>query len=870
MKTSEIRQIFLDFFEKKGHKILPSSSLVPQDDPTLLFTNAGMVQFKKFFLGEMVPDYRNVATVQRCIRAGGKHNDLENVGKTSRHMTFFEMLGNFSFGGYFKEKAIVFAWELVTDVLKIPRERILATVYEEDDEAEDIWRRETDVKDVVRAGKDSNFWTMGEEGPCGPCSEIVVVRDDIDIPYDHICSSPICDCDRYIEIWNLVFMQFNLRKDGILEPLKTKNIDTGMGLERVAMLIQRVPSVFDTDVFSPLKSLALELLPNADVFTSRVAMDAARASTFAIADGIMPSNESRGYVIRRIIRRALRYAMKYTDRPFLNEIAKMVIETMSDFWSYLERSASVVQKTIRMEEEKFLETISRALPIFEKEVADFKSSLSLSETRAEGKEKVVEFPADIVFGFWDTHGLPVDVMKEVLAENSLFVDETKLQELIDSAKRRTKRSESQQFFINIPTSLHTYGTEFLGYFTLVSEARILEVLSTDGKPIDKGSGEVLVVTDKTPFYPEGGGQVGDVGYIKGDNIEGLVIDTKKSGDVIFHRVRVKKGILPKNMRVVLEVDHRHREQTSKHHTSTHLLHSALRKVLGSHVRQMGSLVERRRLRFDFSHPVQLSDADIRDIEDLVNRWIMADYDVTYEYMKIDEALRLGALAFFGDKYGKVVRVVRIGDVSLELCGGTHLSKSGEAGMFKILRETGVSSGIRRIEAVAGWELLEYIREREKVVDEIAAVMKTATSDIVSKAKSLVEENARLKNEIDSLRREMIKRISNPEIHDVKGVKLIFDYLQGFSRKELGHLADRLREKFSESLVVLISENLSDIDIVVGTNSSKYDSGEIVRKLAQFLGGSGGGKQTFAEGRGKIKKSRQEIVAHIIKVLSGEQ
>lgn len=842
MRVNEIRKAFLNFFEKKGHKVLPSSSLVPQDDPTLLFTNAGMVQFKKYFLGEIEPDFRNVATVQRCIRAGGKHNDLENVGRTARHMTLFEMLGNFSFGGYFKKEAISLAWEFITDVLKIPKEKLIATVYEEDDEAEKIWLEETDIRKVVRAGKESNFWMMGEQGPCGPCSEIIVVRDG---PQEHVCSEPICDCDRYLEIWNLVFMQYNMRNDGTLEPLKTKNIDTGMGLERIAMVVQGVPSVFDTDVFIPIKESVLEFVPDIDEIALRVVMDASRCVTFAIADGIMPSNESRGYVIRRIIRRALRYSMKYIDKPFIHQITEQVIKTMSDFWGYLLPHSEIIKKTVNIEEERFFDTISRVLPIFEKEVLDFKK-----------EEKTREFPAEIVFAFWDTHGLPIDLMKDILEEKELYFSESKLQELIDSSKKKAKKKEEKPSIL-IPKFQDISGTEFIGYYGLVSEAKILGTIQAD-------KDETWVITDRTPFYPEGGGQVGDKGKIRTDEKEYLIIDTKKINDFILHKVRGTD--LKEGMKVILEVDQNHRMQAARHHTTTHLLHSALRKILGPHARQMGSLVESKRLRFDFSHPIQLSDSEIKDIEDLVNTWIMADYEVSYEYMKINEAMRLGALAFFGDKYGKIVRVVRVGDVSLELCGGTHLSESGEAGIFKILKESGVSSGIRRVEAIAGWELLKYIREKENFIQEISDIIKASPNEITSRLKSIIEENTKLKNDIDSLKRELAIRSSNPEIFEINGIKIAFDYLKGFSRKELGFLVDRLKEKLNDSLIIILSDNLEGSEIVCGTNSPKVDCAEIVKNLSKFLEGSGGGKQNFAEGRGKIKKSRKEILEYIKKIV----
>ncbi len=865
MKTDEIRDTFLEFFNRNGHKILPSSSLIPQDDPTLLFTNAGMVQFKKYFLGEIEPEYKNVATVQRCIRAGGKHNDLENVGKTTRHMTFFEMLGNFSFGGYFKREAIIMAWELVTEVFKIPKEKLIATVYQEDDEAEKIWRSETDVKDVIRLGKDSNFWTMGVEGPAGPCSEILFDRgEDFLKVQPHKCEGVECDCDRYLEIWNLVFMEYNLKKNGELEPLTTKNIDTGMGLERVASVLQGVPSVFDIDIFKPLRDTLFSMIPSMceDIVTTRIILDAARASAFAIADGIMPSNESRGYVIRRIIRRALRYSINHTDSPFLHKIAQEVVISMGNFWKHLKDKVEVISKSIRIEEEKFFETLSRVLPLFEREAEDIKKA---------GSEKI---PGDIVFMFWDTHGLPPDIMKEVAEEKGLKIDEEGFERLRDESRRKAgakkeEKEREKRIVSELVVLSKNGGTAFVGYETLKSRSKVLAMYDVDGNEAKRaGEGErIFLIVGETPFYPEGGGQVGDRGKLYWAEGEGQVKDTKKVDNFIIHDVEIKNGYLSVGQEVELEVSREWREQSARHHTTTHLLHSALRKILGTHVRQMGSLVEPKRLRFDFSHPVQLSGSELSDIESLINEWIMADFEVGHEIMRLEEALKQGALAFFGDKYGKVVRVVRIGDISLELCGGTHLRETGEAGTLKIVKESSVASGIRRIEAVAGWEIINYLREKEKYMEEIAKILKVSPQDVIPKIKSLIEERERIESELVNLRLKLLMKESNPIIKDVGGWKLIFDYIEGFEKNELGKLLDNLRERFPKSFVLIVGENKGKIYIIGGTNQLDIDSAEVVKNIAKFLGGSGGGKKDFAEGGGKIKKSKNEILSELEKILN---
>jgi alanyl-tRNA synthetase len=864
MKVSEIRQSFLDFFEKRDHKILQSSSLVPYDDPTLLFTNAGMVQFKKYFLGELEPDYVNVATCQRCLRAGGKHNDLDNVGKTARHMTLFEMLGNFSFGGYFKEKAISLAWEFVTEYLKIPKEKIFATVYEEDDEAEKIWFKETDVSGVFRMGKKDNFWTMGDEGPAGPCSEIIVDRGE-EFSKDHNCSGPTCGCDRYLEIWNLVFMQYNLKKDGSLEPLRRKNIDTGMGLERVASILQGVETVFDTDVFLPLRKVVENELKDLlkDKVALRVVLDASRAAAFAIADGIMPSNESRGYVIRRIIRRALRYSMNFTDQPFLYKVSAECVNSMSDFWHHLKDKKDIVEKTVRAEEERFFGTIARVLPLFIREIESIKQA----------NQK--EIPPDIVFMFYDTHGLPIEVMKEIAGEKDLFIDEQKLSKIIEERRKTSKAKkeleiEKKIFYIISENNLRS---NFVGYTDLESEGKILYILDENFntlKRAEKGK-EVLLVVDETPFYPEGGGQVGDKGKITWRNGRGDVKDAKKIGDIILHKVKILEGELEEGTRVLLTVDAFLREQTARHHTTTHLLHSSLRKILGTHVRQMGSLVEPNRLRFDFSHPNQLSYDELKDIESLINEWIMSDFHVQHEYMEFSKALKKGALAFFGDKYGKIVRVVKIGEVSLELCGGTHLNRTGEAGILKIVRETGVASGIRRVEAVAGWELIKYISEKEKFIQELAELLKVSPQDILPKLKNLLDEKKKLEDELHSLKTKILALYSQPIIKDIAGKTLVFEFLEGFDRKEISELVDRLKNKFENSIILVVSEKDGRISIVGGVSGNiGIDAGDFVREISKFLGGSGGGRKDFAEGGGKIKKTKQEILEFAEKIISQKE
>ncbi len=853
MKVSEIRQEFLSFFQKKNHTVLPSSSLIPQADPTLLFTNAGMVQFKRYFLGEE-PDYINVATCQRCLRAGGKHNDLENVGKTARHLTFFEMLGNFSFGGYFKREAIKMAWELVTEIFKLPKERIIATVFEEDDEAEKIWLEETDVKEVIRLGKSSNFWTMGDEGPAGPCSEIIYDRGEGVSDKDHKCNGPTCDCDRFLEIWNLVFMQFNLIKDGRIEPLKRKNIDTGMGLERIAMILQNKSSVFDTDVFEPLKNELSIHAPEVmkDEFTLRVVLDAARAASFAIADGIMPSNESRGYVIRRIIRRALRHSIKYTDSPFLHMVSSAVVKSMNDFWTHLKGKEKIVSETVKMEEEKFFENLARALPLLEREIED----------TIKAQEK--ELDVDSAFMLWETYGLPLDIIKEVAGERGLSLNEEKLSQKIEEWKQKSKRTDKEDEELitkRIYSIIPSQSTEFLGYYTTYSEGLITHILDKDlnTKKIATEGDEVFIATDKTPFYPEGGGQVGDSGIIRTESGIAKIYDTKKmKGDIILHKAKVIQGKLVENSKAFLEVDRLKREQSAKHHTTTHLLHSALRNLFGTHIRQMGSLVEPKRLRFDFSHPVPLSESDIDQIENTVNEWIMLNFDVEHEYVKFEEAIRRGALAFFGDKYGKIVRVVKIGEVSLELCGGTHLKQTGQAGILKVIKESSVASGVRRIEAVAGFELIKYIREKENYIKELANILKVSPSDVLKKIKSITEEKEKLESEVDSLRKRLAETISNPQIKEINGKRIIFDYLRGLGKKEASYLVDKLREKLQNSAVLVVTESDGKLFIVGGTNIPQINIGDVVKRISNFLGGTGGGKQSFAEGSGKVAKPKNEI------------
>lgn len=834
MRTAEIRRIFLSFFEGKGHKILPSSSVVPQDDPTLLFVNAGMVQFKRYFLGEAIPPYLRAATVQKCIRAGGKHSDLENVGKTARHHTFFEMLGNFSFGDYFKGEAILWAWELVTEIFGLEKDKLYITVYKEDDEAYDIWAGLIPEGRIYRMGEEDNFWAMGETGPCGPCSEIIY---DTGSGCGKADCGIGCDCDRFLEIWNLVFMEFDRTESGEFVPLPKKNIDTGMGLERIASVLQGVPSNFHIDIFLPAREKLEGIVK--DETAIRVILDAVRCVLFAAADGILPSNEGRGYVIRRILRRALRYGMlNGVSSPFLSMLANPIVENTGDFWPHIKDSVEFVKDVIREEERRFFDVTSRSLPAFEREIESITS------------KGLKEIPGEVIFTFWDTHGLPVDFMEEVAQDYSLGFDKSGFEKIMEE---RRKKSRIRIAEITTPGE----KTIFTGYENLEDEGVVKRILTENGVEKDKGvKGEkIIIVVDRTPFYPEGGGQVGDTGLVEGKGGMCVVEDTRRLKDAIAHFVRIEDGEIFLGERVKLVVDRKRRLAVAAHHTSTHLLHSALRKVLSNHARQMGSLVAADRLRFDFSHPKPLSQSEVEEIEDLVAEWIMQDHEVIIRTKRYEDAIREGALAFFGDRYGDVVRVVQIGNISKELCGGTHLKRTGEAGLLKIVSESSAAAGIRRIEAVVGFKFLEIFRAGESRIMSIAEMLGTSKGEIETRVQAILKRIKELERENESLRSQLTVE---PVYEEVDGVKLVFASADGLSKRNLGTLVDLLREKYVNALVFAMSSSEGKVIFTCGS-TCEIPADLVVKEIGKVLGGGGGGRKDFAEGGGKRPKPQEEVI-----------
>ncbi len=737
MQGSEIRKQFLEYFVGKGHRIVKSSSLIPKNDPTLLFTNAGMVQFKDVYLGVDKRDYKRATSAQKCLRAGGKHNDLENVGYTARHHTFFEMLGNFSFGDYFKNEAIEFAWELITETYKLGTERLWATVYEEDDEAYDIWNTKIGLsaERIVRLGEKDNFWAMGETGPCGPCSEIVIDQGESFGCGKEDCGVG-CDCDRYLELWNLVFMQYVRDSAGKLTNLPNPSIDTGMGLERITAVIQGVKSNYDTDLLRGIIRDIEEIVgksygvnPSTDI-SMRVIADHARAVTFLISDGVLPLNEGRGYVLRRILRRAVRHArMLDIKQPFLYKMANRVKDVMKDFYPEIEERIGFVEDVVRNEEVRFLETIDRGLELLD------------SEVQKRGKEK--RLPGSVVFKLYDTYGFPVDLTEDIAKEHGLQIDSPGFVKEMEKQRKQSRLARKGSGEEELMPMYKEFvagglGVIFTGYETTTDTGRITAIIR-NGELVDtikKGeSGELI--TDRTPFYGESGGQVGDKGTINGDSGSASVLDTIKPFlNFIVHRIVVKKGTLWVGDKVELSVDPRLRYGAKTHHTTTHMLHAVLRELLGSHVRQAGSLVAPERLRFDFIHFSPIDDDTIRRIEDAINDRIRWDDEVTVQTdVPYDEAIAGGATAIFEEKYGDRVRVVSIGDYSRELCGGTHLHTSGEVGLFKILHETSSSAGIRRIEAVAGESGWKFIRKQEEMLTEASNLLRVPKSDLIPRLKS---------------------------------------------------------------------------------------------------------------------------------------
>jgi len=843
VKAKQVRKTYIDYFRSKGHELVDSDSLVPQNDPSMLFTNAGMVPFKDVLLGVEKRPYTRAVSSQRCLRVGGKHNDLENVGYTARHHTFFEMLGNFSFGDYFKKEAIAFAWELLTENYSIPAEKLWITVFKDDDESETIWREDIGVpaERISRLDEEDNFWTMGDTGPCGPCSEIY---------YDHgpeIEGSPPAigsdPGDRFIEIWNLVFAQFDRSQDGSLNPLPSPCVDTGLGLERMAAVLQGKHSNFETDLFTPLIKDAAKICGTKDLNNPslKVISDHLRASAFLVADGVSVSNEGRGYVLRRIIRRALRHADKLgADKPVMSSMVPTLVKQMSDAYPILKKNSALIQANILQEEEQFASTLVQGMSLLKEEVKNLKGKTISGE---------------LIFKLYDTYGFPPDMTADFARENNLKVDLEGYEKSMNKQKERGR--EASAFSSVLPESLNLKGsTDFVGYEKDEVKTKILELVSlSDGKTQEdiKKNEETLVILDKTPFYAESGGQVGDSGALIGDKFEFQVTDTQKIGDHVGHIGALAKGSVSKGDGVLARINKQARNQTALNHSATHLLNSALRTVLGDHVEQRGSLVNEEKLRFDFVHQKQVTKGEIKEIEVIVNSEIRANSKATTETMPIKEAEKKGALAFFGDKYGEEVRVLSMGgDFSVELCGGTHVQRTGDIGYFKIITETSISAGVRRIEALTGEAAVNLSQDSHDNLDSLALKLNTSSEEVRDKISQLIDSNKTLKQELDKLRSSSLSATASDmslESEEIAGLKVIAKKMEGLDSSVLRETADKLRNKEKNSLIVLISIFEDKVPLVIATHKEldQIDARDVMNYLVNLLGGSGGGRSDFAQG-----------------------
>ena len=854
--TARIRSDFLEFFQGKGHTIVPSAPLVPGNDPTLLFTNSGMVQFKDVFLGAEKRSYVRAADVQRCLRAGGKHNDLDSVGYTARHHTFFEMLGNWSFGDYFKKEAIAWAWELLTGVWKLPAERLLVTVYHNDDEAYALWRDMVGIPEerIVRIGDNKgapyasdNFWQMADTGPCGPCTEIF---------YDHgphiaggPPGSPDEDGDRYIEIWNLVFMQFDRQPDGSLVPLPAPCVDTGMGLERLAAILQHVHSNYEIDIFQALIRHAAELTATADLENKslRVIADHIRASAFLIVDGVLPSNEGRGYVLRRIIRRALRHGwMLGVRQPFFHQLVGTLCEQMGQAYPELPAARELVERALKAEEERFAETLDAGMKIFEEVAA-----------RAAGGV----IPGADAFRLYDTYGFPLDLTADIARERGLGVDNAGFDAAMEQQRETARAAGKFGGGVQLPAELVAtlQPTGFLGYDSLAAEGLKVVALLRDGRAVDAASAgeEVIVITDRTPFYAESGGQVGDTGVLEAPQVRIEVADTRKfAGQFHGHLGRVAEGALKVGDMLSGTVDGARRAAIVLNHSATHLLHAALREVLGTHVQQKGSLVAPDRLRFDFSHFQPMSAGELAEVERRVNAQVRANHEGEVRHMGMQEALDFGAMALFGEKYGENVRVLRFGPTSTELCGGTHAARTGDIGLFKLVSEGGVSAGVRRIEAVTGQGALDHVASGEQRLDEVATALGGSRGDVADKARALAERIRRLEREIESFKAKAASGAAADlaaSAVEVGGIKVLAARLEGLDAKDLREAVDRLKQQLVDTVVVLAGTQDGKAALVAGVNGAatgKVKAGELLAHVAGRIGGKGGGRPDLAQGGGE--------------------
>jgi alanyl-tRNA synthetase len=850
--SAEVRKLFLEYFKDNGHEVVPSSSLVPGNDPTLLFTNAGMVQFKEVFLGQEKRSYTRATSSQRCVRAGGKHNDLENVGYTARHHTFFEMLGNFSFGDYFKREAIKYAWEFLTEVIKLPPEKLWVTVYENDDEAADIWLKEVgvDASRFTRIGdkpggkkyESDNFWSMGDTGPCGPCTEIF---------YDHgpdvfggPPGTPDEDGDRYIEIWNLVFMQYDRDSAGNMNPLPKPSVDTGMGLERLAAVLQNVHSNYEIDLFQNLITAAAEVTncKDREDTSLRVIADHIRACSFLIVDGVMPSNEGRGYVLRRIIRRAIRHGYQLGMKDvFFHKLVDPLITEMGDAYPELTSSRDQVVKVLRLEEERFAETLEQGMKILEGDIASLKGDV---------------IPGETVFRLYDTYGFPADLTADIARERKLTLDMDGFEKAMNAQRDRARNAS--QFAVDYSDRLDIEGvTDFTGYDHLKDTSQVI-ALMRDHETVDSlNEGEDgMVILDKTPFYAESGGQAGDTGTLQGDNFVFEVKDTQKQGVGVFaHMGTVRSGSINKGSMVEARVEPGKRKATALNHSATHLLHAALRQVLGEHVTQKGSLVDSERLRFDFSHFEPVTQEQLLEIERLVNDQIRLNSEVETRVMDYDSAVEAGAMALFGEKYGDEVRVLRIGDFSTELCGGTHVNRAGDIGLFKIVSESGIASGVRRIEGVTGANAIDYMVKTEANLQRIAEMLKGSRDNVGTKVSQVLEKNRKLEKELEQLKGKLASsagsELSSSAV-DIDGIKVLAARLDGVDPKSLRDTVDQLKNKLGSAAIVLATVSGEKVSLIAGVTkeqTSKIKAGELVNIVAQQVGGKGGGRPDMAQAGG---------------------
>lgn len=864
MKSSELRQSFLSYFESKQHQIVESSSLIPGNDPTLLFTNAGMVQFKDVFLGTDKRNYSRATTAQRCVRAGGKHNDLENVGYTARHHTFFEMLGNFSFGDYFKKDAISYAWEFLTQVVKLPQEKLLVTVYAEDDEAYDIWNKHIGLSPerIIRIGDNKgaryasdNFWQMGDTGPCGPCTEVF---------YDHgehiwggPPGSPEEDGDRFIEIWNVVFMQFNRSADGVMTPLPKPSVDTGMGLERIAAILQGVHSNYEIDLFQNLIQASADVVGSDDLSSQslRVIADHIRSCSFMIVDGVVPSNEGRGYVLRRIIRRAIRHGNKLGQKlPFFHKLVESLDKEMGEAYPELRKLKDRVASILLKEEEQFAKTLDQGMRILEEAIADL------------GDSKVI--PGETIFKLYDTYGFPADLTNDVARENGLEIDEAGFEAAMEQQRARARSASNFTMDMSGEVNLGT-ETAFTGYDHLDGQCEIENIL-VDGQSVETllAGQSAIIVLKETPFYGESGGQVGDQGWLRG-SAAFKVINTTKQGKAHLHHGELKEGQLNVGDTVTAEVDKSLRNATALNHSATHLVHEALRRILGDHVLQKGSLVNAERLRFDFSHFEGVTPVEMEQIEDMVNEQIRLNHEVITEIMDIDSAKAKGAMALFGEKYDSQVRVLTMGaDYSVELCGGTHVKRTGDIGLFKIISESGIAAGVRRIEAVTGKVAIDVTRQTETTLNNIASIVKGNKENALDKVASLNDQARALQKEIDALKGKLAAQAGADLVSqavDINGGKLLVSQVEVSDPKALRDLLDQLKSKLESAIILLAAVNDGKVSLIAGVTkelTKKVKAGDLIKMVAPLVDGRGGGRPDMAQAGGNNPDALPDALAQV--------